>query len=132
AEWQDALQRFRWLDRYLPGAAFEQFSRDEEARVRGILRELGTGRESAGTFADAGGYAFFVLGGPVLFGAAALVRLPAPTRPTAAPRVRWRSVGLIALGGALNVLLVQWAGFVIASAVLFWLVARAFDDRRPV
>jgi putative tricarboxylic transport membrane protein len=29
-------------------------------------------------------------------------------------------------------LLVERAGFLIASAVLFWLVARAFDERRPV
>jgi len=27
---------------------------------------------------------------------------------------------------------VERAGFLIASAVLFWLVARAFDERRPV
>jgi putative tricarboxylic transport membrane protein len=31
-----------------------------------------------------------------------------------------------------DVLLVERAGFVLASAALFWLTARAFDRRRPV
>jgi putative tricarboxylic transport membrane protein len=131
-EWQDLLQRFRWLDRYLPGKAFERFARDEEERVRGILRELGTGREAAGTFADAGAYAFFVLGGLVVFGVAAALKLPAGLPPTVPSGVRARSVGLIGLGALINVLLVEWAGFVIASAGLFWCVARAFDDRHPL
>ena len=42
-QWRDALDRYRWLDRYLAGDAFARYVDDEEARVRRILRELGTG-----------------------------------------------------------------------------------------
>jgi putative tricarboxylic transport membrane protein len=39
---------------------------------------------------------------------------------------------LISIGVALNLVLTESAGFVIASAVLYWLVARAFDERHPL
>jgi putative tricarboxylic transport membrane protein len=39
---------------------------------------------------------------------------------------------LIGAAAVADLLLVERAGFLIASAVLFWLVARAFDERRPV
>jgi putative tricarboxylic transport membrane protein len=32
----------------------------------------------------------------------------------------------------MNLLLLERAGFVIASAALFWLTARAFDQRHPI
>lgn len=40
-EWRAFLARYRWLDRYLAGAAFERFVAAEEGRVRGILTKLG-------------------------------------------------------------------------------------------
>jgi putative tricarboxylic transport membrane protein len=39
---------------------------------------------------------------------------------------------LIVAAAVLHLVLVQPAGFVIASAALFWLTARAFDDRHPL
>jgi putative tricarboxylic transport membrane protein len=132
AEWQEMLQRYRWLDRYLPGDAFAQFSTSEEERVRAILRELGTGNAEAATLANAGPYPLFVLAGLALFGVAAIVNVRKSWVPSAEPRwPRWRSVALIGVGVILDLTLAERAGFVLASAVLFWFVARAFDERRP-
>ena len=43
----------------------------------------------------------------------------------------WRPLALICAGAALYVLLAASLGFIIAAALLFWLVARAFDARHP-
>ena len=39
---------------------------------------------------------------------------------------------LISLGMALDLMLMEYAGIVLASAALFWLTARAFDRHYPV
>ena len=44
---------------------------------------------------------------------------------------RWRPAALIALGMALDLALMEQAGFVLASTALFWLTARAFDRQHP-
>jgi hypothetical protein len=44
---------------------------------------------------------------------------------------RWRPAALIAAGMALDLALMEQAGFVLASTALFWLTARAFDRQRP-
>lgn len=129
--WREALARYRWLDRYLAGPDFERFVDTEHARVQRILQQLGT--TASESSAAPGAYPLFVLGGLVLFGLAAIVPAvrarSASDSPTAARG--WRSVGLIAAGGLFDVLFAERLGFVVASAVLFWLVARAFDERRP-
>jgi putative tricarboxylic transport membrane protein len=130
-EWREVLERYRWLDRYLADDAFAAFATAEEQRVRDILRELGTGTEAGET--ALGAYPWFVLTGLAIFGAAAVVsvrrtRRLAPAAARTAPR---RSVGLIGVGVVLNLLLAERAGFLIGSALLFWFVARAFDERHP-
>jgi putative tricarboxylic transport membrane protein len=139
AEWREMLERFRWLDRYLDGDAFTNFSRAEEERVRDILRELGTGEASAATLGAAGPYPLFVLTGLALFGGLAVIgairRRAQRARsgpPTASRPTHWRPVALIGVGVLLNLLLAERAGFLIASALLFWFVARAFDARHPL
>ena len=129
-EWREALGQYRWLDRYLAGAEFEAFVNSEDARVGRILQQLGT---AAPANASRGVYPLLVLGGLTLLG---LTNLgwrarshPPGARPAGAGE--WRPVGLIATGAVLNVLLVETAGFVLASATLFWFVARAFDRQRP-
>jgi putative tricarboxylic transport membrane protein len=42
-----------------------------------------------------------------------------------------RRVALIAAGMILDLVLMEQAGFVLASAALFWLTARAFDRQHP-
>ena len=51
-----------------------------------------------------------------------------PERPGAGPK----AIAVIAAGIALDLLLVERAGFVLSSAALFWLTARAFDAHHPV
>jgi putative tricarboxylic transport membrane protein len=132
AEWREMLERYRWLDRYSAGDEFARFSAAEEARVRDILGRLGTGNADA-SLGGAGLYPLFVLGGLGVFGV--LAAFSRPARATAGPAVRrhkWRALALIGAAAVADLLLVERAGFLIASAVLFWLVARAFDERHPV
>jgi len=131
AEWREMLARFRWLDRYLPADEFAAFAAAEERRVREVLHELGTAAAPGSRALDP--YPMFVLAGLAVFGAAALVNLVRErgTRP-ARHATRRRSLALIGLGMALNVLLAESAGFIVGAAVLFWFVARAFDERRPL
>jgi putative tricarboxylic transport membrane protein len=130
--WKEVLVRYRWNDRYLAGPAFARFVGEEEARVQAILQDLGTTRGEAVTLANAGPYPRFVLGGLALCALAAMVSAWRRRRVVKTTRPDWRAVGLIAAGVALDVLLVERAGFVIASAILFWLTARAFDAGHPL
>jgi len=130
-QWREMLERFRWIDRYLPADDFAAFAAAEERRVRDVLRDLGT--------VDAGAprlepYPAIVIGGFVLLGITVAVRaLRARTESRAAAREpRWRSLGLVGVGVALSLALADAAGFVIAAALLFWFVARAFDTRHPL
>ena len=84
APWRAALERYRWLDRYLAGEAFARFVDAEEARVRAILRQFGTGDPEARTLLSAGPYPLFVLAGLVLFAAASMAGPLRGTRPTRA------------------------------------------------
>jgi putative tricarboxylic transport membrane protein len=144
-EWREMLERYRWLDRYAAGDEFARFSAAEEARVREILGRLGTGDGAGASATDP--YPLFVLGGLALFGvlaalsgrrrgapASASVQSAAAASPAAAAPRRHarRALGLIAAAAVADLLLAERAGFLIASAVLFWLVARAFDERHPL
>jgi putative tricarboxylic transport membrane protein len=132
-QWRAALERYRWIDRYLGGAEYARFVDDEEARVQGILRELGTGREEGSALANAGPYPLFVLAGLLVFGVAAFrsFRLkPEATTDQATPG--WRPIALLAAGIVLHLTLAERAGFIVAAAALFWFTARAFDARHPL
>jgi putative tricarboxylic transport membrane protein len=129
-EWREMLTRYRWLDRYLAGDPFAAFTVAEERRVREILRELGTGATAGGRRA-VDPYAAFVLAGLAVFGAAAVLSMRRERKNEPAG-LAFMPLGLVAAGAALHVLLAERAGFVIAAALLFWLVARAFDARHPV
>lgn len=145
--WRDALQRYRWLDRYLSGEAFERFLTDEEARVQRILRELGTRAGDADPQSSIGAYPRVVLIGLVLCGLGALVggrrargaeiaQQAAGTNRGAHVATRNAvgrgAIGWLAAGVLLHIALVERGGFVVASAVLFWCAARAFDARHPL
>jgi putative tricarboxylic transport membrane protein len=135
-EWRDALDHYRWLDRYLAGRAFAAFVDAEEARVQGILREFGTGDDDTSILASAGPYPLFVLAGLALTAVASVLQAvrftsSETTRTSYKAWPGWRPIGLLAIAIALNLLLVERAGFVLASAVLFWCTARAFDARHP-
>ena len=46
--------------------------------------------------------------------------------------VQWGSLGLVLLGLLVNIALIEWAGFIIASTAMFPLVARGFGSRAPL
>jgi putative tricarboxylic transport membrane protein len=140
AEWRDALQRYRWIDRYLTGDAFTRFARAEDQRVRTILTKLGLGPDHV-TSSTSNFYSLVVLAGLLVFACVAAWetirarRVSPPVvsafTPTRAGEGRVGSTVLIAFGIILNLALMEWAGFVLASAALFWLTARAFDRQHP-
>jgi putative tricarboxylic transport membrane protein len=135
--WKATLERFRWNDRYLAGTAFARFEATEEARVESILSRLGTGTPAA-TRADVGRYPLFVLTGLIATALLSLGGLLREWRRTAvrpalpAGRAGWRALALVAAAAAVDLLLLDSAGFVPASTAMFWLTARAFDASHPV
>lgn len=46
--------------------------------------------------------------------------------------IQWRAFGLVSAGLLAQILLIDRLGFVIASSILFWLVALGFGSRRPL
>ena len=137
SQWQEALAKYRWIDRYLAGEPFTRFVNAEEARVRPLLRELGASDADE----SMGPYPIFVLAGLVIFALASIARrLPAagPQNdeggPAAGPATRRSAMPILLVAAAvvINLLLAETAGFVIASAALFWLTARAFDAAHPI
>jgi len=139
AEWREALQRYRWIDRYLAGDEFSRFVRTEDQRVRAILTKLGLGPDQT-TSSTSSAYARLVLAGLLLFAIVAVLeivraRLASPrssdARRSTLDDGRYWPAALIAAGMLLDLVLIERAGFVIASTALFWLTARAFDRQHP-
>ena len=159
AEWREALQRYRWIDRYLTGGEFTRFAQAEDRRVHAILTKLGLGPDQT-TASTSSMYSLLVLTGLLFCALAAVLETvrarswrlrgsrgsrevrgddgrsstDPPSRPALrrASDGRWRPAALIALGMALDLMLMEYAGFVLASTALFWLTARAFDRQYPV
>ena len=46
--------------------------------------------------------------------------------------VQWGSLGFVLLGLLVNIALIEWAGFILASTAMFPLVARGFGSRSPL
>ena len=132
--WRDALVRYRWSDRYLAGEAFARFTDSEEARVRDILRKLGTGGATTATLSLRRAVSDARAGRPGAHGAgrraAAAFRAHAPAADSV--RAGWKADRAHRRGRrASTSCSLERAGFVIASAALFWLTARAFDPEHP-
>jgi len=133
-EWREALQRYRWIDRYLTGPQLAAFVDAEEQRARDILRKLGARERETNGVTDTGPYPLLVLGGLLLFACAAVFEARRQhANAGVAPVLRARApMALLVAGVVLHLLLAERAGFVIATAVLFWFTARAFDERHPL
>jgi putative tricarboxylic transport membrane protein len=139
AEWREALQRYRWIDRYLTGDAFTRFAQAEDQRVRAILTKLGLGPDQV-TSSTSNFYSLLVLAGLLVFACVSVLetvraRKASPSSSDDGRLTmddgRWAPAALIAAGMILDLALMEWAGFVLASAALFWLTARAFDRQQP-
>jgi putative tricarboxylic transport membrane protein len=78
-------------------------------------------------------YPIVVLIGLAVLSFATFVTIVRDRRAQLAPTaLAWRPLALVAAGAVLHVLLAERAGFVIAAALLFWFIARAFDARHPL
>ncbi|MEZ5419125.1 MAG: tripartite tricarboxylate transporter substrate-binding protein [Vicinamibacterales bacterium] len=133
APWRAALERYRWNDRYLAGTAFARYSTAEEARVQNILSRLGTGNPAAASASDLGRYPVFVLGGLAITAILSMRGIARERRAAARRPVgpEWAALGLVGAAAVVDLLLLERLGFILASSVLFWLTARAFDRTHP-
>ena len=107
--------------------------------VLGVLLLAGVRGIAPGAGYDRIGPRFFPVvtaTGMILLGAVLAIsarRRRPPVESTAdTPSLNWIPFGYFALAFLLFIALVEPAGFAIAAAVQFWLVARAFRSRRPV
>ena len=136
SEWRQELERYRWIDRYMAGDEFARFAQAEDQRVHAILAKLGLGPNQA-TSNTSSLYSLLVLAGLLFFALAAVletVRARRASSPPSVPRRAgpgWGPAALIAVGMAVDLALMERAGFVVASTMLFWLTARAFDRQHP-
>ncbi len=126
--WQGVLTRYGWVDLYLPGDGFERFLRSEQRRVASLVRDLGTAESTAGSD-DIAEMAFPAMVGIGLLALGASLFLTRGRSEAPAPG-KGRALGLVSLGAVADVLLLEPAGFIAASSVLFWCAARGFGSRR--
>jgi putative tricarboxylic transport membrane protein len=106
--------------------------------VAGLLLFAGIRGIAPGAGYDRIGPRFFPIAtatGMILLGAAVAIaarRRRPPVEPAAEPvPLNWVPFGYFALAFVLFIVLLDRAGFAIAAALQFWLVARAFRSRRP-
>jgi len=106
--------------------------------VSGLLVLVGSFAIDFGAGYDRIGPRFFpwVVAAGLLVSGGTLARGVAKGRG-AGPRVGtvgvpYRALGILALGMGLSVVLLERAGFILSSSLLFWLVARGFESAKPV
>jgi putative tricarboxylic transport membrane protein len=124
-EWKTALQRNGWAEIYMEGDAFRRFLADETARVVPLVARARPGQHGSRGFE-----LLVLLGGAVAIVAAAR-RLWIERRDKTREHTNRAALGTLALALLLDVALVEWIGFVVASALMFAIAARAFGSRRP-
>jgi putative tricarboxylic transport membrane protein len=82
---------------------------------------------------------YIIAGGLILFGLLFAASAARPRAPAATPSgeaaeeaggTDWLALGVISIGLVAQMLLLEWAGFAIAAAVLFYCVAFGFGSRR--
>ena len=79
------------------------------------------------------GAGLILLGGGLAFAAVrGQVKKNAAESPKLENRLNWAALGYLSLALLLNLIFLETAGFVIASSLQFWLVARAFHSKRPM
>jgi putative tricarboxylic transport membrane protein len=128
-KWQEVLERNGWVDLYLPGDRFGQFLRSEQRRIASVVRDLGAGPSA--TVAGESEIAEMVFPGIVgagllVSGGLLLVRRGSEPRALGNPR----ALGFVSLGVVADVVLLEPAGFIVASSILFVCTARGFESRR--
>jgi putative tricarboxylic transport membrane protein len=77
-------------------------------------------------------FPWLIAGALVLIGLLMVLETVQETEPEERPDVDWRAMGWVAAGLLAQLLLMETAGFVIASTLLFVAVARAFGGERLI
>jgi len=127
--WQEVLARYGWVDLYLPGDRFEQFLRLEQRRVGAVVRDLGgVQRASASGSGEIAEMVFPGIVGVGLLVSGGLLLARRGSEPRASGN--GRALGFVTLGAVADVILLEPAGFIAASSVLFCCAARGFGSRR--
>lgn len=130
--WKAALQQRRWADLYMEGEEFERFLRSETARVAEVLRpSRRASRTRSALFGELVIVAFLGAMALALVGSVRNARAPGPAALShlVPNRAAFLSVGFAVV---FNALLVDRLGFVLTSALSFFIVARSFGSRRVV
>jgi putative tricarboxylic transport membrane protein len=129
-QWKAALERNGWADIYQPADEFRRFIADETARVTPLVATAVAAR------ARPGGFALFVLIGGAIAASAAAWRAWAERRTgggaetqRSSARANVRALATLALALLVDVALLERLGFVLASALMFIIAARAFGSR---
>jgi putative tricarboxylic transport membrane protein len=131
AAWQTTLRERGWSDQWLDGDAFRRFLDEEGMRVTRIAGALR--RPDRALASTARVFPFVVLSGALAIALAlAIGSLRDRRRQPFSRAANLRPVGLMSIGLALYAILLPFAGFVIASTILFWVAAVAIDGRRWV
>lgn len=144
--WRRTLARTGWADLYLPGDRFGAFLRAEQTRIGVVIRSLTpandraqAGRASALVFPAIVAIGLLAIGiGLVIQRLRSGSDSGAEQQNSAGGRGfshapgNLRAASFVGAGAILNLLLVERAGFVVASSILFWCAARGFGSRRPL
>jgi putative tricarboxylic transport membrane protein len=129
--WQTTLRERGWSDQWLEGDAFRRFLDEERTRVTRIAGALRT--PAPGLASTARIFPLAVLSGALAIALAiAIGSLRDRGHHPFPPPANLRPVALMSIGLALYAVLLPFAGFVIASTILFWIAAVAIDGRRWV
>lgn len=129
-EWRDVLARYGWTDRFLAGPAFGQFLVDEEARVREMVRRVGS--KAVDGSPSAGSYPAVVLSALVTVTLMFVNRLRSQRTHIEPPGAGVRAVLPIAVAMLISIATMERLGFVVTASGLFWITARAFDRTHPI
>jgi putative tricarboxylic transport membrane protein len=131
ASWQRTLRERGWSDQFLVDTAFRRFLDDERLRVTRIARALRS--PDPGGAGSRHAFPAIVMAGAVVIAgiiAGGRIRSRRDVVGLRAATINRRALGLTALALMVHLALLTAAGFVVASAVLFWLVSIAFGSRR--
>ena len=131
APWRATLQQNGWDDQWLAGQPFRQFLLSEQSRIEAVLQRLAaTNRAAPALTLTVTPSTFPFAIGALFTGAllAAAVRV-ARARPSI-DRQGWRMVAAIVLALLVLPLVFTALGFVIASTLLFAIVASALRGQR--
>jgi putative tricarboxylic transport membrane protein len=102
--------------------------------IRGITAGIGYDRVGPRFFPYVVAAGFIVLGSMLVISAIARPRIDdgAATSPIAGAPASWAPAAWLSVAFVVFLVLIERAGFVVASGLQFWLVARGFGSRRPV